>query len=143
VNIVDANVLLYAVNEDAPNHDRARRWLDASLSGNATVGFSWIAILAFVRLSTKAGLFPHPMPIADALQQVEEWTSQPSSVLVEPTSRHLGIVAGLLGQFGTGGNLVNDAHLGALSIEHHGAVVSFDNDFGRFAGVTWRLPSTD
>jgi len=140
VNIVDANVLIYAMNEDARHHDEARTWLDDSLSGAAIVGFAWIAILAFVRLSTKAGLFPSPLPVDGALDRVEAWTSAPAAVIVEPTARHLSLVRGLLDDLGTGGNLVDDAHLAALSIEHRGSVVSYDHDFGRFPGVTWRPP---
>jgi toxin-antitoxin system PIN domain toxin len=141
VKIVDANVLLYAVNADAPRHGDARRWLDDSLSLGATVGFSWIALLAFVRLSTKPGIFPAPLSTSEALDDVDAWLGAPSAQVVEPTARHPSLVRGLLGAVGVGGNLVNDAHLAALSIEHRGAIVSYDSDFGRFPGVDWELPS--
>jgi len=142
VNLVDASVLLYAVNEDARHHEDARAWLDKSLSGAAIVGFSWISMLAFVRLSTKDGLFPNPLPAEGALDRVEAWTSAPGAVIITPTARHLSLVRALLDGVGTGGNLVNDAHLAALSIEHRGSVVSYDHDFGRFPGVRWTLPGT-
>jgi toxin-antitoxin system PIN domain toxin len=140
VNVVDANVLLYAVNVDAERHDESRSWLDAALSGAATVGFSWLAMLAFARLSTKIGLFPTPLTTDEALARLEAWTTQPTAVIVRPTSRHLALVRTLLQPLGTGGNLVNDAHLAALAIEHRGTVVSYDNDFGRFSDVRWRTP---
>ncbi len=140
MNVVDANVLLYAVNEDALHHHDARSWLDGALSGNATVGFSWLALLAFLRLVTKVDLFPHPLSVDEAVAQVEEWTRSDSAVVVEPTARHTRVVAELLGAVGTGGNLVNDAHLAALAIEHRGVVVSYDDDFDRFGGVTHRRP---
>jgi uncharacterized protein len=140
VNLVDANVLLYAVNEDADHHVAARTWLDDALSGAATVAFSWISLLAFVRLSTKIALFPRPLPVVDALDRVDAWTAAPAAVVVEPTARHLSLVRTLLEQVGTGANLVSDAHLAALAIEHRGTVVSYDSDFGRFSGVTWRRP---
>jgi toxin-antitoxin system PIN domain toxin len=140
MNLVDANVLLYAVNSDAEHHRPSSSWLDDSLSGAATVGFSWIVLLAFLRLTTKPGLFPRPLAVADALDQVEAWTTAPAAVVVEPTPRHLAVMQTLLKETGTGGNLVNDAHLAALSIEHRGTVISYDNDFGRFPGVTWRHP---
>ena len=141
MKVVDANVLLYAVNEDATKHQESREWLDAALSGRATVGFSWIVLLAFVRLSTKAGVFPRPLTLAAALGVVEAWLAQPAAVVVEPTARHASVLADLLQAVGVGGNLVNDAHLAALAIEHHGLVVSFDRDFDRFAGVKWEEPS--
>lgn len=140
MRIVDANVLLYAVNEDAPHHSPARQWLDDSLSGAATVGFSWIALLAFLRLSTKHGLFPRPLPTAQAVEQAQAWLSATSAMVVEPTGQHLNVVAGLLGAVGVGGNMVNDAHLAALAIEHRGQVVSFDHDFRRFPGVALVVP---
>lgn len=60
MNVVDANVLLYAVNTSADRHEDARSWLDGELTGGSTVGFTWLALLAFLRLSTKPGLFPPP-----------------------------------------------------------------------------------
>ena len=142
MNLVDANVLLYAVNEDARHHDQSRAWLDDALSGGATVGFAWIALLAFIRLSTKVGLFPRPLPIDGALGRVDAWLAQPAAVIVEPTGRHLGLVSEFLVATGSAGNLVNDAHLAALAVEHRGQVISYDNEFGRFPGVTWESPTT-
>ena len=140
MNVVDANVLLYAVNSSASRHDEARSWLDRSLSGRATVGFSWIVLLAFLRLSTKTGLFPSPLPVDGALARVRAWLEQPPSVVLEPTPRHLHVLSGLLVDSGTGGNLTSDAHLAALALEHHGTVVTYDSDFGRFPGVKWQQP---
>jgi uncharacterized protein len=140
VELVDANVLLYAVNRDARHHERSRRWLDGALSGANTVAFAWIALLAFVRLSTKLGLFPSPLSVEEAMDRVEAWLGAAPAVTVEPTVDHAAIVRRLLSEVGTGGNLVNDAHLAALSIEHRCGLVSFDNDFSRFDGVRWHPP---
>lgn len=140
MNVVDANVLLYAVNTSARHHDSSRQWLDDALSGAATVGFSWIVMLAFMRLATKDGVFPSPLTVAAADEWLTAWLAQPTSVVVEPTSRHLELVSKLLEPIGTGGNLVNDAHVAALAVEHRGSVVSYDHDFARFTGVRWRRP---
>lgn len=140
MKLVDANVLIYAVNEDAPRHSVSRDWLDRALSGEATVAFAWVALLAFLRLTTSRRLFPVPLTPRDAMRQAEEWLAQPSAVVVEPTLRHLPLVRDLLDQVGTGGNLVNDAHLAALAIEHRCEVVSFDKGFLRFDGVTLETP---
>jgi uncharacterized protein len=140
VKLVDANVLLYAVNTDARHHARSVRWLDSALSGSDTVAFAWVALLAFVRLSTKVDLFPAPLEVEQAMDRVDAWLSAAPSVVLEPTVDHPRIVRGLLRTLGSGGNLVNDAHLAALSIEHRCGIVSFDNDFSRFDGVTWQLP---
>lgn len=140
MNLVDANVLLYAVNRDARHHDRARTWLDEALSGGDTVAFAWVAMLAFVRLATKVDLFPSPLSVDEAMDRVDAWLRADGSVVVEPTIDHPRIVREMLGRVGAGGNLVNDAHLAALAIEHRCGIVSFDNDFGRFEGVDWQLP---
>jgi hypothetical protein len=142
VKLVDANVLLYAVNSDAPHHETSRSWLDGALSGNATVAFAWVALLAFVRLSTKVGLFPSPLGIEGAMDRVGAWLDAPPAVVVEPSVDHARILGSLLGPVGVGGNLVNDAHLAALSIEHRCVVVSYDRDFARFEGVRLEQPST-
>jgi toxin-antitoxin system PIN domain toxin len=141
VNVVDANVLLYAVNEADPKHRQSRQWLDGALVGREPVGFSWIVLLAFVRLSTKIGLFPRPLPVDGALARVNAWIGQPPSVILEPTTRHFDLLRSLLGEVGSGANLVNDAHLAALAMEHQGRVVSYDSDFGRFRGVRWQTPA--
>lgn len=140
MNLVDANVLLYAVNRDARHHDVSRSWLDGALSGDDVVAFAWVALLAFVRLSTKAGLFPSPLSVEGALDRVHAWTTAAPAVIVEPTPDHAQILRRLLGGVGVGGNLVNDAHLAALAVEHRCTVVSYDNDFARFEGVSWQQP---
>jgi toxin-antitoxin system PIN domain toxin len=140
VKLVDANVLLYAVNEDAANHATARTWLDGALAGGSSVGLAWVPLLAFVRLVTKPGLFPSPLTVTDAVAQVSEWLAQPGAHVVHPTARHATILGDLLEKVGVGGNLVNDAHLAALAVEHRAQVVTFDRDFGRFPGVAWELP---
>lgn len=141
MNIVDANVLLYAVNDDADQHEAARQWIQQSLSGAATVGFPWLVLVAFLRIVTRQALIPRPLASDAAMGQVELWLSSPAAVIAEPTPQHLGLLRSLLGPVGTAGNLVNDAHLAALSIEHRGAVVSFDTDFALFQGITWHRPT--
>lgn len=140
MKIVDANILLYAVNSASERHETSRRWLDAALSGADTVGLAWVPLLAFVRLTTKVGLFPSPLRLEEATRQVSEWMTAPGAVVIGPTPRHVDVLAGLLARVGAGGNLVNDAHLAALALEHRGTIVSYDSDFGRFDGVRWQTP---
>lgn len=141
VQLVDANVLLYAVDPDLPQHETARDWLDGALSGVEPVGFAWTVLLAFLRLATHPGVFPQPLDVDEAAGVTELWLSQPPAVVVHPTGRHLGLLRGLLAGSGTAANLVNDAHLATLALEHGAEIVSFDRDFARFEGVRWRLPS--
>ena len=140
MKLVDVNVLLYAVNEAEPRHVPARSWLDRSLSSPQTVGFAWIVLLAFLRPSTKVGLFPRPLSVGSAIGTVRAWVGDGPGIIVEPTPRHLDVLAGLLGPAGAGGNLTSDAHLAALAVEHDATVVTYDSDFHRYAGVRWTEP---
>lgn len=140
MKVVDANVLLYAVNTDSAHHDPSRRWIDASLSGADTVGFTWLALTAFIRLSTKVGLFPAPLSVGEATSQTRAWLEAPGARLLESANQHHDVLERLLASVGAGGNLVNDAHLAAIAIEHRAAIVSYDGDFGRFDGVRCHRP---
>src|SRR6266849_6114844 len=138
--LLDANLLIYAVNEDAPLNQKAKAWLESSLSGPDTVGFSWNVLLAFLRLTTRPGLFRNPLPLETALYLIASWLDQPSATVVHAGPRHLRILRELLLPMGTGGNLTSDAHLAALAIEHGAELCSTDTDFARFHGLKWRNP---
>jgi len=138
--IVDLNVLVYAVNRDALRHEPSRVWLERALAGPETVGLPWLVLLGFLRLST-ARTIGVSLPLATALAVVKGWIDQPVTSVLEPTGRHLDHLATLLQVAGMGGNLVQDAHLAALAIEHRATVVSFDRDFDRFPGVRRSEPS--
>jgi toxin-antitoxin system PIN domain toxin len=132
MKIVDANVLLYAVNRQSPHHDAAHGWLQKALLGRESIGLPWVSLLAFIRIATHPRIFPRALPVTEACAVVEVWTSAPGAVAVEPTPRHTSILRGLLQQAGTAGNLTTDAHLAALALEHGAEVVTFDRDFARF-----------
>lgn len=140
MRLVDANVLLYAVNEAAPQHAASARWLDEALDGGDNVGFSWSALLAFVRIATNPRIMPRPLSAEDAMAQVHDWIAAPSAHILHPGERHAMILESLLVAAGTAANLVNDAHLAALAIEHRAGVVTFDTDFARFDGVRMKRP---
>ena len=121
MKILDANLLLYAVNEDAPLHGKARPWLEEALSGTEAVGFEWTVVLAFLRLSTRSAVFPNPLRLDQAFLLIDSWLAQPCAILVQPTERHADHLRELLAPLGTAGNLVSDAHLAAVAREHAAA----------------------
>lgn len=138
--LVDANLLVYARVADFPQHEGARRWLDARLNGPTGVGFPWPSLLAFVRLVSNPRIFRSPMPMGDAWGQVEAWLDCPASWTPEPTERHREVLSPLLEQVGGRANLVPDAHLAALAMEYGLVLCSTDGDFARFRGLRWENP---
>jgi uncharacterized protein len=142
VIIVDVNLLIYAVNRDAPDHKRAKAWLEATVSGPETVGMPWTVLLAFLRLTTRRGLFQNPLTVTAAFDLVDAWLQQPSVIVPEPGTRHLHTMRDLVGPLGFAGNITMDAHLAALAIEHGAELCSTDGDFGRFSRLRWRNPLT-
>jgi toxin-antitoxin system PIN domain toxin len=117
----------------------AKTWLEKTLVGSERVGLAWMVLLAFLRVTTKSGLSRQPMPIASAFDTVDKLLRVPNVEIIHPSRDHARVLRQLLSQVGTGGNLVTDAHLAALAIEHGAELVTFDRDFGRFAGLRWKL----
>ena len=134
--IPDVNVLLYAVNADAPFHVRSKRWIERSLSGQETIGFDWVVLLGFLRLSTKRQVMPSPMSVEDAWSEIAGWTGRRIARIIVPDTTHAARLRTLTEQVGTGGNLTTDAHIAALALANDARVCSFDRDFERFPGVT-------
>ena len=135
MRLPDTNVLLAAVNRDAPGHRVAGEWLGTSLSGAEPTGFAWLALIGFVRIATKAAVFARPLSGAQALDYVDEWLACPNAAVLHPGERHAPIVRTLLTAAGTAGNLASDAHLAAIAIEHGARLATFDSDFHRFADL--------
>lgn len=140
MKLVDANVLIYAVDRSADHHAESRQWLDAALGGRETLLIPWVSLLAFVRLVTHPSIFEHPLAVDRALDVVEGWLAAPAVVMPQPDERHIQRLRELLGATGRGGNLVNDGHLAAIALQYRATVVTFDSDFGRFPGVSWQRP---
>lgn len=134
--LVDANLLVYAVNQDADHHHRARGWLEQALSGPVEIGFAWIVVLAFIRVTTRAGIMDRPLHYAQALSCADGWLERPNAEPVSPGERHWPIFRNLLRNTGSAGNLTSDVHLAALAIEYGAEIYSADYDFRRFIGVT-------
>jgi uncharacterized protein len=140
VILVDANILIYSHVKSFAQHELARHWLDEQINGATSVGMPWESLLAFLRLVTNARVFEHPEPIAHAWQQVRDWLECNSVWIPQPTERHAAVLHELLSQPGVHANLVPDAHLAALAIEHGLTLCSTDGDFARFPVLRWLNP---
>jgi toxin-antitoxin system PIN domain toxin len=138
--LVDANLLLYAVNEDDPHSARAGEWLTEQLNGDHRVGLPWQSLGAFLRISTHPRAWPRPLRAATACSLVEDWLSAPAAWVPNPEARHATILTELITRHELTGNLIPDAILAALAIEHGLTICSADSDFARFDEVTWTNP---
>lgn len=140
MKVVDLNLLIYAINSDAPNHERARDWWERAVGGDESIGLAWVVLLGFVRLTTRTGLLPRPLSLVQVTNVIDEWLAQPVTVELVPGERHWSIVKALLGPVGAAGNLTTDAHLAALAIEQGATLCTSDRDFARFEGLKYENP---
>ena len=140
MNLVDVNLLIYAINSDSPHHEKARRWLEGALSGTESVGLAWIVLLAFLRITTRPRLLERPLSTAAAIGFIDSWLRQGNVELVVPGENHWMLLRTLISTAGTAGNLTSDAHLAALAIEGGWTLVSTDHDFRRFTGLSFLNP---
>lgn len=139
--IVDTNVLLYAVDEDSHFHEVAHEWLSSAMNGIERVGLPWASLLAFQRIITHPRVTTHPLTAEEAWGLVTDWLDADLAWVPAPGPRHRDILGTLLVDSDLRGNLVTDAHLGALAIEYGTTICSFDSDFARFPGVQWFNPN--
>ena len=138
--LLDVNILLYATNHSVSQHAAAREWLDRQLSDVHRVGLPWATLLAFLRLSTSARVATRPLTMVSAWENVTQWLECEPVWIPLPTERHAEVLGTLLAQPGVHGNLVPDAHLAALAIEHGLTLCSTDGDFARFRALNWVNP---
>lgn len=140
MKLIDLNLLIYAVNRDAPLHREARQWWEECLSDTEIIGLAWVVILGFLRITTSDRILPRPLTAEEAIRLMEEWLERPAVSVVSPTERHWDIFRQIIGPLGTAGNLTTDAHLAALAIENGATLCSTDIDFARFPMLRWVNP---
>ena len=136
----DVNVLIYAHRGESLDHSRFRGWLDSVVNDDQAYGMSEFVLSSFLRIVTHPKVFREPTPLSEALTFVQRVGDQPHCVRVRPGSRHWAIFTRLCAETGARGNLVADAFLAALAIEHGCEWITADRDFARFQGLRWRHP---
>ena len=138
--LVDANILLYAVDEESSLHSPAKAWIEEALNGPRRVGIPWMSSIAFVRIATNPRALRTALAPTEAWSIVAKWLDAPSTWIPHPGPGHREILGDLLSRHDLRGNLVSDAVLAALCIEHGLDMISNDSDFARFPEITWRNP---
>ena len=140
MRIVDLNILLYAVNSDAAQHERARTWWERAVNDEEMIGLPWVVLLGFLRLSTSPRVFSRPLSPEAAVARIDAWLARDNVRVVCEKDEHWETLKPLLGGTGTAGNLTTDAHLAALALSHDAVLESSDTDFARFKGLRWENP---
>ena len=138
--LLDANLLLYSADNSAPDHPKASEWLTATLNGDHRVGIPWQTIGAFLRIATHPRVSRNPLTGPEAWGFVENWLSADPVWIPPATDRTARAYAALNSRLSITANLVPDAQLAALALEHGLAIYSADSDFARFPGLTWVNP---
>ena len=138
--LLDANLLIYAHVASFVEHDYAREWLDDQINGQTQVGMPWASLLAFLRIVTNPRIFERPLDTASAWNQVAAWLRCASVWIPQPTERHANILGDLVVNHAAAANLIPDAHLAALAIEHGLTLCTTDGDFSRFKNLRWQNP---
>jgi uncharacterized protein len=138
--IVDANILLYAADSKSPFHRRAAAWLEEALNGPARVGLPWQSLTAFVRIVTHPRATGSPLTPPEAWEFVDGWLDAEAAWIPVTGARHGEVLRRLMLDGDLRGNLVPDAHLAALAIEHGVGICSADSDFARFSDIEWINP---
>ena len=140
MKIVDVNILLYAVNPDAPLHDRIVEWWEEQLNGDESIGLAWAVAVGFLRVSTHPRIFPSPLTPQEAIAHMDTWLSLDIVTLLTENRDHWRTLRSLLADVGVAGNLAPDAHLAALALTHGATLASCDADFSRFRKLRWENP---
>jgi toxin-antitoxin system PIN domain toxin len=133
---LDTNVLVYAYRADAPLHQIARSRLQTLATGRAPLGLPWPCAYGFLRIVTHPRVFSPPSPLEDAWGFLSDLRASPVVSLLAETDRHPDVLEALLRAAAPVGNLVHDAHVAALALEHgFDEVLTEDQDFRRFPGI--------
>lgn len=137
----DTNLLVYAYNSASPFHARAAAWWSGCMDGGETIGLAPVVVYGFLRLATNPRAVENPASVEQVGAVIRGWVARPAvRLLREGGPPQLERVLELLEACGAAGNLVSDAQLAALALEHDATIHSADADFARFSGVRWRNP---
>jgi hypothetical protein len=130
---VDTNVLVYARVAASRHHRRAREVVEALSQGDYTWALPWPCVYEFLRIVTHPAIYHPPVPLHVALADLQALLASPSLVLLSQTSRHAEVMERVVRGAGAPGNLIYDAQIAALCLEHGVTeLITGDRDFTRF-----------
>jgi uncharacterized protein len=116
--IPDINLLVYAHNDQAPQHAKAKVWWEVLLNWHIPVGLPRIAIGGVIRLVTHLWVLERPMEVPQAVGCVREWLELEPVRILHPGDRFTDLFLHFLTTLGTAGKLTTDAQFAAMAVEH-------------------------
>jgi toxin-antitoxin system PIN domain toxin len=141
LKLLDVNVVLAAHRDDHPDFRTAKSWLEGVLAEGVQFAVVDLVAGAFLRIATNRRIFSIPTPPAEAFAYVKALRAQPAHVMLAPGPRHLALLEQVCEEADVAGDLVADAQLAAIAVEHACEIVSFDRDFARFTSIKWSRPA--
>lgn len=143
MKLLDVNVVLAAHRDDHPDFDTARTWLDQTIAASTPFAIIDLVAGSFLRIATNRRIFSIPTPVDDAFAYLKALRAQPAHVMLAPGPEHIALLEQLCASAEASGDLIADAQLAAITIEHACELVSFDRDFARFSELNWSRPSPE
>jgi uncharacterized protein len=136
----DVNVLVIAHRSDQDDHEQIRGWLEGEVNSDRPFALADLAVSGFLRVVTNPRIYRRPSTLDVAVRFVDGLVEWPVCVPVSAGPRHWPILRRLLREADARGNLVPDAHLAAIAVEHGATVATRDRGFARFPGLPWFDP---
>lgn len=140
MKLLDVNIVVGDYRADHAHHDVIHPWFTDVGESGEPFGVPSAVWASFIRLVTSHRVFERPSPPGQAFEYAKAVIGRPSYLRIEPGPRHLELFEGLCDSADARGNLVTDAYLGAVALEHDAELVSMDRDFARFEGLRWSRP---
>ena len=133
--LIDANLLIYAYNIDAPRHTEAARWFEELVNSGVEIAFAEVVLIAFIRIMTQKRIVPKPLAPKQAIALVREWLRFPNARLLLATPESFSNSLSAIEAVGVAGNLCTDAQIAGLAGLYRATIASVDTDFMRFPGL--------
>jgi toxin-antitoxin system PIN domain toxin len=140
VILFDVNVLVYAFRRDTQRHAEYNEWLNDRVRAREPFGVTDIVLSGMLRIVTHPRVFNPPDRVETVFAFLDALRTQPNCVVISPGARHWEIFHELCERADAKGNIVPDAYLAAIAIEHGCELITTDRDFARFPGLRWRHP---
>jgi uncharacterized protein len=139
--LLDVNILVYAEDKSSPLHGSVRQWLDRHILVRTQLMLTWHVLSGFMRIVTNPKAVSRPLAPSAACEALTHWLSLENVIIIHPSPAYWSTLEPLIRQTEATGNLLMDAHLAALAIEHGAALASCDQDFAKFQGLHWINPA--